>query len=68
MNDQRIIDFETKLAHQEYLLSQLNQVMTDQQEAINGLQAAVKVLLKNLQDGAGVNPAATPVNEKPPHY
>ncbi len=67
MNEQRLIDIETKLAHQELLITDLNQVMARQQETITQMQAALKSFLKNYRDGNG-EPQIAPVNEKPPHY
>ncbi len=69
MNDQRLIDIETKLAHQEILISELNQVIATQQATIDQLQAGLKGFFKrfrevNGEDGTQVGPAG----EKPPHY
>jgi SlyX protein len=38
MTDQRFVDIETKLAHQEHLLLELNDVITKQQEKIMRLE------------------------------
>lgn len=62
MDDERLIHIETKLAHQELLIDELNQVIYKQQETIDQLEKALKILIKQ------VRPATGPANEKPPHY
>lgn len=39
MTEQRFVDIETKLAHQEHLVLELNDVITKQQEKIMRLEA-----------------------------
>ncbi len=68
MNDQRLIDIETKLAHQEILIGDLNQVMSLQQETISTLQAALKSFFKRYHEANGDAMPVGPANEKPPHY
>lgn len=67
MTEQRLIDLETKIAHQELLLEELNQVLYQQQKTIDKLEATVTTLVKRYQDmligGDEIRP-----NEKPPHY
>lgn len=61
MNEDRLIEIETKLAHQEILVSELNQVIAQQQETIDGLEKAIKKFFKQFQE-------APHENKKPPHY
>ncbi|MBX3020271.1 MAG: SlyX family protein [Bdellovibrionales bacterium] len=66
MSDQRLIDIEFKLAHQEALIDELNAVVTKQQTTIDTLEAALKILAKRQR-----NPDEKPIgpaNQKPPHY
>lgn len=63
MNEQRLVEIETKLAHQELLIGELNQVISDQQSTIDQLQISLKKLLQGYL-GSRENPR----NEKPPHY
>ena len=54
MNDDRLIDIETKLAHQEHLLSQLNEALSDQQAQIGRLEQLCQSLIdrvKSLAEG-----------------
>ncbi|MGJ7917413.1 SlyX family protein [Massilia sp. LXY-6] len=65
-DEDRIIDIEIKLAHQENLVESLNQTIYEQGRRIDQLEAMVAKLaehIRTLRDaGQG------PVNEKPPHY
>lgn len=66
MSEQRLIDIETKISHQEFLIEQLNEVVRIQQETIDRLEKSLKIVASRLgeTDGKKVGPA----NEKPPHY
>jgi SlyX protein len=65
-DDDRFIDIEIKLAHQENLVESLNQTIYEQSRRIDQLEAMVAKLanhVRSLRDaGQG------PVHEKPPHY
>ena len=67
MNEERLIEIETKLAHQEILVSELNQVIALQQETIDGLQAALKKFFKQYREKNGDGEIG-PGDQKPPHY
>ena len=64
--EERFVDIEIKLAHQEDLVEELNQVVYQQGRKIDQLEAMLGKLADmvrtHAQDGQG------PVNEKPPHY
>lgn len=68
MNENRLVDIETKLAYQEHTTNQLNEVVCRQQQQIDQLEVICKHLLERLTglsesvDGSGMT------NEKPPHY
>lgn len=65
-DEDRIIDIEIKLAHQENMVESLNQTVYEQGRRIDQLEAMVTKLaehIRTLRDaGQG------PLNEKPPHY
>ena len=68
VDEDRIIEIETKLAHQEHLVLELNRVISDQQQQISQLEHRYLALLdrvKSLADSAG---NADPADERPPHY
>lgn len=68
MNDDlRFINLESKIAHQEFQLEELSQVLYSQQQQIDLLQKQLSLLHKRLQDVTAA-PEIGPANEKPPHY
>lgn len=64
MDEQRFIDIETKLLHQEVIIEDLHQVLYKQQEMIDFLQKKIKFLDEQLQNNNEIRAAG----EKPPHY
>jgi SlyX protein len=66
--EDRLINLESKLAHQEYLLDVLNQTVYQQQKKINELDVLCTALVKRLADMHARLPDGAPANEKPPHY
>jgi SlyX protein len=69
MNDERLIDIETKLAFQEDIIQELNQVISRQQQQIDQLILQYRALagrVASLPDVlAGMNKSG---DEIPPHY
>ncbi len=68
MTEQRFVDLETKLAHQEHLLLELNDVITKQQENIMRLEKLCDSIVERVRSLGEVLPDDANVNEKPPHY
>ena len=69
MSDE-IIDLQIKVAFQDELLEQLNQVVTDQQKQITRLELALemmKVQVNTMQTANDGSSSATQ-HELPPHY
>jgi SlyX protein len=64
MDEQRFIDIETKLVHQEVILEDLHQVLYKQQEIIDLLQKKIKAMDEQFQSQNEIRAAG----EKPPHY
>jgi SlyX protein len=65
-HEDRFIDIEIKLAHQEDLVESLNQTIYQQGRRIDQLEAMVAKLaehVRNLQEAG-----QSPLNERPPHY
>jgi SlyX protein len=65
-DEDRFIDIEIKVAHQENLVEALNQTIYAQGRRIDQLEAIVTKLAEHIRilRDAGQGP----VNEKPPHY
>lgn len=68
MTEQRFVDLETKLAHQEHLLLELNDVITKQQENIMRLEKLCDSIIERVRSLSEAAPADTNADEKPPHY
>ncbi|WP_375539570.1 SlyX family protein [Rugamonas fusca] len=66
-NEERFIDIEIKLAHQEDLVEALNQRVYEQQQQLDKLELLCATLAQRLREqpqggGAGL------AHERPPHY
>lgn len=68
MLEQRIIELEIKVSHQEVLIEELNQVIYDQQKTTDKLEASVARLVKKLQELLASQEENQLPHEKPPHY
>ena len=68
MSEDRLVEIETKLAHQEYLLGELNEVVTKQQETIMQLEEDYGTLVDRLRSISEALPADASADERPPHY
>ncbi len=64
MNEQRLIDLETKFSHQDLLIEELRQTVHEQYLAIEKLEKSLKILTERMASGAEIDPA----HVKPPHY
>ncbi len=68
MSEERLIDMETRIAHQDHALAELNDVVTDQQARIIKLEILVRSLAERLASLAEAAQVTGVVDEKPPHY
>ena len=68
MSEERFIDLETRLAHQDQLLHELNDVVTAQQAKITALDELCKSLIARVRSIGEAMPAGDPGDERPPHY
>ena len=66
MDDDKLMDIESKMAHQEYLLAELNDVVTAQQAQITNLELLCKSLIDRVKSLA--EPGLSATDDKPPHY
>ena len=68
MDEQRLIELEIKITHQEGTLEALNETLLEQQREIARLQETLARFIRRFdeltQGGLDIGPA----NEKPPHY
>lgn len=68
MDDERLVNIETKIAYQEHMISELNEVLFQQQKTMDELKRTVELLKGRLVDIGDMMSAPTQANEKPPHY
>jgi SlyX protein len=68
MSEERFVDLESRLAHQDQLLNELNDVVTEQQARIMHLEELCKALIQRAQSGGDGMIEGDPVDERPPHY
>lgn len=68
MNEQRIIDIESKIAFQEETLQVLNDVICEQQKQIDKLVATCKLLDERINDLLVASSDAQASDEPPPHF
>ena len=68
MEDEKLIDIETKLAHQEHTIAELNDALTNQQSQISNLDVQVRALMDRVRAMSEALPDEQPQDEKPPHY
>lgn len=68
MDENRLIELETRLAFQDDTLRQLNEVITDQQLRLSELERICRHLIERMARlGDGVH-KGTAEDEVPPHY
>jgi SlyX protein len=68
MSEDRLVDIESKLAHQDQLLQELNDVVTAQQSTIMRLEDLFEALIERVRSIAESSPEPAPNDERPPHY
>lgn len=68
MSEDRLVDIESKLAHQDQLLLDLNEVVTSQQAKIMQLEQLCESLVDRVRALGEAGPGNATVDERPPHY
>lgn len=68
MNEERIINIETKVAYQEDTIMQLNNVVCQQQKQIDQLETTCKLLIDRIKEVSAMADSGKPEVEIPPHY
>lgn len=67
MSEERFVDIEVKLAHQEQVVSELNEVVTQQQAKLMQLEELCTSLIQRVRS-IGDGDANPEQDERPPHY
>lgn len=68
MSENRLVDIESKLAHQDQLLFELNEVVTRQQARIMQLEELCNSITERVRSIGEAPPESSTGNERPPHY
>ena len=69
MDDNRLIDIETRISYQEKIIRDLNDVVIEQQNQIDSMSQVLDTLLKQVYDHSQILcGTGAPADEKPPHY
>ncbi|MBQ0712477.1 MAG: SlyX family protein [Porticoccus sp.] len=68
MDDDRLVEVETKLAYQEDTIQQLNDVICRQQDQIDALLVKYGLLVTRVKELDNDLPEGDGVDERPPHY
>ncbi|MBN4081963.1 SlyX family protein [Beggiatoa alba] len=68
VNENRLIDIETRISYQEDTLQQLNDVVINQQRRISQLEDLIKSLAERYQNLQTTGQTLDMSDEKPPHY
>lgn len=68
MDELKIIEIETKLAHQEQLLFELNEAVADQQGQLMRLEDLCTLLVERVRSLGDDSSGTSPSDERPPHY
>jgi SlyX protein len=64
----RFEDLEVRIAYQDQMLNELNDVVTRQQATITRLEQRYELLLERVRSLGDRDAAVPPGDEKPPHY
>ncbi len=68
MSEERLIDIESKLAHQDQLMLELNEVVTGQQVKIMQLEQLCSSLVERVRAIGEATTGDGPQDDRPPHY
>ena len=68
MNEERLINIETKIAYQEDLVEELNKTVYQQQRKLDRLEAICVSLVRHIESMAEERNGGMSANERPPHY
>lgn len=68
MNDERLINIETKIAFQEDMIEELSKTIYQQQQRLDRLTAVCQFLAEHLESMTASKDAGMSANERPPHY
>ncbi|HDO25184.1 MAG TPA: SlyX family protein [Nitrospirae bacterium] len=68
MNEDRLVDIEGKIAFQENIIKELNDVVCRQQKQIDTLNLTCRQLVDQIKKMSGISSGGDLIDDKPPHY
>jgi len=68
MEHEKFVDIESKLAHQEHTIAELNDALSSQQMQISKLEHQVVTLIDRVRSLSESAPAGGTDDDPPPHY
>lgn len=68
MNEDRLVEIETKMAFQENIIKDLSDAVYSQQKQIDALNKTIKQLVDQIEGSSDISPRGNLKDEKPPHY
>ena len=68
MNEERLVNIETKIAFQEDQIEELNKTVYQQQQKLERLAAICEALTRQVVWLSEARNEGMPANERPPHY
>ena len=68
MNENRLVEIETKLAFQENTIKDLSETVYNQQKQIDTLKETLKHLIDQIEDSSLISTEGNLKDDKPPHY
>ena len=66
--DERLIDIESRIAHQDHSIQAMGDEIYRQQKKLDQLEATCDFLVEQLKTQAGASSPTDPGSERPPHY
>jgi SlyX protein len=67
MNNE-LIDLQIRLSHQENHIQELDKVIYQQQQQLDGLRTKIELMEKHIRSLSGTNILAAAEEQPPPHY
>jgi SlyX protein len=65
--EERLVKLETKVAHQDHIIEELNSVVTDQQQEIDQLKEQVKAVVEHIRTGVPFDEEGGPQPSQSPY-
>jgi SlyX protein len=68
VTDERLIEIETRITHQEHTIAELDDALGNQQAQIANLELQVRMLIDRVKELIEATPGGADDDAPPPHY